>query len=128
MRAKIWKDSKVRRFSIAFGVATFLVVLGWAAGHFQPHGNGSVEWLTNVNMLLLSPGYYIAGILAGLFLQGGIHSMEDLFWLAVPVSWLIYFAGAMFFLFFPKRWGGPGFTDSKRAQDSVFGPKVDVGR
>lgn len=114
MRPKILEGPNLTRFIAAVAIATFLVVLGWAAGHFQPQGNGSVGWLTNVNMLLLFPGYYVVAILAGLFLKGGIHSMEDLFWLAVPVSWLIYFAGAVFFLFFPKRWGGPGFADSKR--------------
>ena|SRR5690348_1105215 len=110
MSAKMWKDPKAFRFIIAAGIATVLVTVGWAAGHFQPKGNGSVVWLTNANMLLLSPGYCVAGILASLFLEGGIHSMEELIWLAVPVSWLIYFAVALFFLFFPKRWGGPGFS------------------
>jgi len=114
MRPEILEGPNVKRFIAAVAIATFLVVLGWAAGHFQPHGNGSVEWLTNVNMLLLFPGYYLAWILAAFFLQGGGHSVGEIVWLAIPVSWVIYFAGAMFFLFFPKRWGGPGFADSKR--------------
>jgi Na+/alanine symporter len=85
------------RWIAVIGVASLLTAAGAWGEYLALHsmrqtlGNSSV-------LLLLTPGYILAGILAALFASGGIHSIGEFTWLGVPVSWIFYFAvGALIF-------------------------------
>jgi Na+/alanine symporter len=80
------------RWIAVIGVASLLTAAGAWGEYLALHsmrqtlGNSSV-------LLLLTPGYILAGILAALFASGGIHSIGEFTWLGVPVSWIFYFGG-----------------------------------
>ncbi len=82
--------------------ATLLVVVGLWGQHIDPHSHGQGIVVKNAAFWLLGPGYFVAALLAALFLPGGGHSVGDLFWLGAPVSWIFYFVVGV--LIFCVQW------------------------
>ena len=75
-------------------LAAFMAVIpaeiGWIAVYLsdKPHPSQAVLVL---GLLLLTPGWVVAGSTAWILSPQGLHGIDKFFWLSVPVSWLFYF-------------------------------------
>jgi hypothetical protein len=92
----------VRRSAVLSAcISSVIVSAGWLLIHFAMN-DAIPSAFAALGATFLFPGIMAAGFVASVFVSGGIHSIDVVFGIAPPVSWLVYFIFSGW-LFDPRR-------------------------